>query len=131
MSDTAGGIAALAVIAVLLMTPIALALHRRQPQEVVTAGSAHGRPGMAIHPWRGRRFTIVLAWVLALGVAALGPSYLGSSLYAAALFIAAGVFLLCLGSARVTGRARRQDRDPDTGGHPPALGRVRAVRRLG
>jgi len=50
MSDTAGGTAVLVIIAVLLATPIALARCRRQPQEVVTTGSAHGRPGMAIDP---------------------------------------------------------------------------------
>ena len=105
MTDTASGIAVLAVIAVLLATPIALARHRRKPEEVVTTGSAHGRPGMAIHPWRGHRFTIVLVWVLALGVTTLGLSFLGSSLYAAAFFIAAGLFFLYLGWARATGRA--------------------------
>ena len=105
MSDTAGGIAVLAVIAVLLAVPIAMALHRRKPDEVVTTGSVHGRPGMAIHPRRGHRLTIVLAWVLALGVTTLGLSYLGSSLYAAAFFTAAGLFLLYLGWARATGRA--------------------------
>ena len=105
MSDTAGGIAVLAIIAVLLATPIALARHRRQPQEVVATGSAHGRPGMAIHPWRGHRLTVALGWVLALGVTALGLFYLGSSLYAAALFLAAGLFFVYLGWARATGRA--------------------------
>ncbi len=105
MSDTAGGIAVLAVIAVLLAVPIAMALHRRKPDEVVTTGSVHGRPGMAIHPRRGHRLTIGLVWVLALGVTTLGLSYLGSSLYAAALFTAAGLFLLYLGWARATGRA--------------------------
>jgi hypothetical protein len=105
MSDTAGGIAVLAVIAVLLATPIALALHRRSAQEVVTTGSAHGRPGMAIHPWRGHRLTVVLMWALALGITVLGLYYLGSSLYAAALFIAVGLFFAYLGWARATGRA--------------------------
>ena len=105
MSGTAGGIAVLAVIAVLLAVPIALALHRRKPEEVVRNGSAHGRPGMAIHPWRGHRFGVVLAWVLAFGVTALGLSYLGSSLYAAAFLTAAGLFFLYLGWARATGRA--------------------------
>ena len=105
MSDTAGGIAVLAVIAVLLATPIALALHRRKPEEVVRPGSAHGRPGMAIHPWRGHRFGIALAWVIGLGVTALGLSFLSSSPYAAAVFIAAGLFFLYLGWARATGRA--------------------------
>jgi len=105
LSDTASGIAALAVIAVLLAAPMALALHRRPPQELVAAGSAHGRPGMAIHPSRGHRSTVALGWVLALGVTALGLFYLGSSLYAAALFLAAGLFFLYLGWARATGRA--------------------------
>ena len=105
MSDTAGGVAVLAVIAVLLATPIALALHRRSPQDVVTTGSAHGRPGMAIHPWRGHRFTVVLAWVLTVGVTILGISYVGSSVYAAVSFIAAGLFFAYLGWARATGRA--------------------------
>ena len=105
MSDTAGGIAVIAVIAVLLATPIALALHRRKPEEVVRTGSAHGRPGMAIHPWRGHRFGITLAWVLALAVTILGLSYLDSSLYGAGFFIAAGLFFLYLGWARATGRA--------------------------
>ncbi len=80
MSDTAGGIAVLAVIAVLLAVPIAMALHRRKPDEVVTTGSVHGRPGMAIHPRRGHGLTIGLAWVLAFWVTTLGLSYLGSSL---------------------------------------------------
>jgi len=105
MSDSAGGIAVLAAIAVLLVAPIALALHRRKPEEVVRTGSAHGRPGMAIHPWRGHRFGIALAAILALGVTTLGLSYLGSSLYAAAFFTAAGLFFLYLGWARATGRA--------------------------
>ena len=105
MSDSAGGIAVLAAIAVLLVAPIALALHRRKPEEVVRTGSVHGRPGMAIHPWRGHRFLIALAAILALGVTTLGLSYLGSSLYAAAFFTAAGLFFLYLGWARATGRA--------------------------
>ncbi len=105
MSDTAGGIGVLAVIGVLLATPIALALHRRKPEEVVRAGSSHGRPGMAIHPWRGHRYTIALVWVFVFGVIALGLSYIGSSPYAAAFFIAAGLFFLYLGWARATGRA--------------------------
>jgi hypothetical protein len=105
MSDTASGVAVLAVIAVLLVTPVALALHRRPPQEVVATGSAHGCPGMAIHPWRGHGSTVALGWVLAVGVTALGLFYLGSSLYAALVFLAAGMFFLYLGWARATGRA--------------------------
>jgi hypothetical protein len=105
MSDVAGGIAVLAVIAALLAAPVVLARHRRQPQEVVTVGSAHGHPGMAIHPWRGHRLNIVLAWVMALGVTSLGLSFLGSSPYAAAFFIAAGLFFIYLGWSRASGRA--------------------------
>lgn len=105
MGATAGGVAVLGIMAVLLAAPVVLARHRRTPHEVVTTGSVHARPGMAIHPWRGHRLTIVLAWVLALGVTIVGLSYLGSSPYAAALFIAAGVLLLYLSWARATGRA--------------------------
>jgi hypothetical protein len=103
--DTAGGIAVLAVIAVLLAAPIVLARHRRKPEEVVTTGSAHGRRGMAIHPCRGHRLNIALAWVVALGVIALALSALDSSLYAAAIFIAPGLFFLYLGWAHATGRS--------------------------
>ena len=105
MSDIAGGVAVLAVIALLLATPIALALHRGSPQEVVTTGTAHGLPGMAIHPWRGHRFAVVLLWILTVGVTVLGLYYLGSSVYAAVLFIAAGLSFAYLGWARATGRA--------------------------
>ena len=105
MSDVAGGIAALAVIVVVVGAPIALALHRRSPEEVVTAGSTHGRRGMAIHPWRGHRFLVPVAWVVALAVTALGASFLGSSLAAAVFFLGAGLFMLYLGWCRATGRA--------------------------
>ncbi len=105
MSGFGGGVAVLAAIAALLAAPVVLARHRRQPQEVVTTGSAHGRAGMAIHPWRGHRLTLALAWVLALGVIALGLSYLRSSLPAAAFFLAVGLFFAYLGWCRATGRA--------------------------
>ncbi|MGW5240296.1 hypothetical protein ACWEOW_15305 [Monashia sp. NPDC004114] len=105
MRDAAGGIAVLAVFALLLAAPVALALHPRGPDEVVTTGSAHGHMGMAIHPRRGHAFTVPAAWVVALGVMALGVFYLGSAGYAAAFFIAAGLFMLYLAWSRTSGRA--------------------------
>src|SRR3954447_16937900 len=105
MSDTISGIAAMAALALIVVAPIALALHRRPPEEVVTTGSARGRAGMAIHPWRGHRASSPVSWVLAAGVTALGLYFLGSSAYAAAVFIGAGLYLLYLLWARTTGRA--------------------------
>jgi len=105
MSGTIGGIAALAALALIVVVPIALSLHRRPPEEVVTTGSARGRAGMAVHPWRGHRASGPMSWALAAGVTALGLYFLGSSSYAAAVFIAAGLCLLYLVWARTTGRA--------------------------
>jgi hypothetical protein len=105
MSDAAGGIAVLAVFALLVATPIALAVHQRGAEKVVTTGSAHGRTGMAIHPRRGHPLTGAAMWVLALGFTALGLYFLGSSGYAAAFFIAVGLFMLYLAWARTSGRA--------------------------
>jgi hypothetical protein len=105
MSDAAGGIAVLAVFALLIAAPIALTLHRRGPDEVVTTGSAHGHTGMAIHPRRGHPLAVAATWVVALGVTALGLYFLGSARYAAAFFIAAGLFMLYLAWSRTSGRA--------------------------
>ena len=105
MSDAAGGIAVLAVIALLMAAPVALALHPRGPEEVVTTGSARGQAGMAIHPRRGHAFTAVATWAFALGVTALGIYFLGSAGYAAAFFIAVGLLLLYLAWSRTSGRA--------------------------
>lgn len=105
MNDAAGGIAVLAVLALVIVVPITLARHRRGPEEVVTSGSVHGRSGMAIHPRRGHPLAVVAAWVVALGVTGLGLYFLGSSPYAAAFFIAAGLFLVYLMWSRSSGRA--------------------------
>lgn len=105
MSDTIGGIAALAALALLAVIPITLSLLRLPPQAVITTGSGRGRAGMSIHPWRGHRATTPLSWALAAGVTALGLHFLGTSPYAAATFIAAGLYMLYIVWARATGRA--------------------------
>ena len=105
MSDTVSGIAALAVLALIVVVPVALSWHRRPPEAVVTQGSARGRAGMAIHPGRGHSAVAPMSWVLAAGVIALGLWYLGSSPYAAVTFIVTGLYLLYLVWARATGRA--------------------------
>lgn len=105
MSDTISGIAVLAALAIIVAVPVALSQHRRPPEAVVTRGSARGRAGMAIHPWRGHPAVVPLSWVMAAGVTALGVRYLGSSAYAAATFIVIGLYLLYLLWARATGRA--------------------------
>jgi len=79
MSDMVSGIAALAVLALLVIAPVALILHRRPPEEVVTTGSVRGQAGMAVHPWRGHRATTPMSWLLAAGVTALGLYYVGRS----------------------------------------------------
>ncbi len=105
MDDAAGGIAVLAAFVLVLVTPIAMARHRRAPDEVVTAGSAHGHTGMAIHPRLGHPRSIAVAWVVAVGVTVLGVYFIGASAYAAALFIAVGLFLLYLAWSRTSGRS--------------------------
>jgi hypothetical protein len=105
MDSVASGVAALAVLAALVAVPLALSLHRRRVDEVITSGSARGRQGVAIHPWRGHPATRFLSWVLALAVVALGLSYLGTSPFATAVVVAVGAFLLYLSWARATGRA--------------------------
>ena len=105
MNDAAGGIAVLAAFALVIAVPIALATHRRAPDEVVTTGTAGGRTGMAIHPRRGHPLALVAAWVVALGVTGLGIYYLASSVYAAAFLIAAGLCLIYLMWSRTSGRA--------------------------
>jgi len=105
MSDMVSGIAALAVLALLVIAPVALILHRRPPEEVVTTGSVRGQAGMAVHPWRGHRATTPMSWLLAAGVTALGLYYVGRSPYAAAVFISAGAYLSYLRWARATDRA--------------------------
>lgn len=105
MADAAGGIVVLVALALVVAMPIALAAHRRSPDEMVTTGTAGGRRGMSIHPRRGHPLTLVAAWVVALAVTGLGGFYLGSSAYAAGFFIAAGAFLVYLAWSRTTGRA--------------------------
>jgi len=105
MSDTLSGIAALAVLALLVVVPVTLSWHRRAPEAVVTRGSARGRAGMAIHPGRGHPALVPLSWILAAGVIALGLWYLGSSPYAAVIFIVTGLYLLYILWARATDRA--------------------------
>jgi hypothetical protein len=105
MSDTVSGIAALAVLALLVVVPIALSWHPRPPEAIVTRGAARGRGGMAIHPWRGHPAVVPLSWILAAGVLALGLWYVGSSPYAAVTFIVIGLYLLYIMWARATDRA--------------------------
>jgi hypothetical protein len=105
MSDAAGGLGALVVIILVLLVPILLSRHRRPPAEVVTTGSAQGRAGMSIHPWRGHQATTAAAWVVTAAVLALGLWFLGSSLYAAAFLLVAALVMAYLLWSRMTGRA--------------------------
>ena len=105
MSDLAGGIALLAAIVLVLATPIALSLYRRAPEDVITTGSAHGQPGLSIHPARGHPFALVTGWLMVLGVALIGVFALGRSGYAAGFCLVGAAALAYIAWAKTTGKA--------------------------
>ena len=105
LSETAGGVAVLVAIVLVLVTPIALSLHERPPEHVVTSGAARGLPGLAIHPARGHPLTLVTGWLMVVGVALLGVYSLGRSGYAAAFCLLGAAALAYIAWAKTTGRA--------------------------
>jgi hypothetical protein len=90
----------------LMIASLALWRHRRPVDVVVTLGMARGRPGLALHPWRGHWLTeatgVLLVGLIVLG----GAAELWSGDYAIAGFLLfSGLLLVYIGWCRLTGRA--------------------------
>ncbi|CAN7243568.1 hypothetical protein [Knoellia sp. LjRoot47] len=106
MLETLGGVLALAVILGIPIGVLVLSRRRRPVDEVITRGSAHGRDGLAVHPWRGHPSLDVVAWVFVAVVLGLGVFYLlGGQPYAAAFCLVGGGLMAYIVWARFVGRA--------------------------
>ncbi len=104
LSNSALGVLGLAVV-VLLVAVLVLNWRRRPAESVITTGTARGRTGLAVHPWRGHPNIMVAGWIMVAGVAVLGVVALGESGYAAGLLLLGAALMAYVGWARVTGRA--------------------------
>ncbi|TQM57381.1 hypothetical protein [Humibacillus xanthopallidus] len=104
MSNSALGALGLVVV-VLLVAVLVLNWRRRPAESVITTGTARGRTGMAVHPWRGHPHIMVAGWLMVVGVAALGVMALGEFPWAAGLLLLGAALLAYLAWARTTGRA--------------------------
>jgi hypothetical protein len=104
MSDRALGVVGLVVFG-LMVAAVALLWRRRPAEAVVTVGTARGRRGLAIHPWRGHWFTNAVAWLLLAMLVTWGLSQIGSNNFAAAVMLVAALLMAYVGWCRATGRA--------------------------
>ena len=105
MSDDVLGGAVLGLFAAMVVA-LVLGKRRRRPEDVVILGSARGRSGLAIHPWRGHWFATSVSWLLLALIVFFGLYALSSSNYAAAMFVLGGGLVMgYVGWCRVTGRA--------------------------
>jgi hypothetical protein len=96
------------VIGLISVTVISLVLtkRRRRPEAVVTLGSARGRPGLAIHPWRGHWFATAVGWLLLALIVLFGLYELKVHNYYAAVFLLGGGLMMgYVGWCRATGRS--------------------------
>ena len=98
--------AGLVALVGLMVASLALSRHRRPVHVVITQGMARGRPGLALHPWRGHRPTdatgVLLVGLIVLG----GAAELWSGHYAAGGFLfVSGLLLVYIGWCGLSGRA--------------------------
>jgi hypothetical protein len=104
VNDSARGLAGLVVFGLMVLS-VVLRWRRRPPDEVVTHGRARGRPGLAVHPWRGHWVSGAVGWLL-LGLLVLwGLLAMGSNSYAAGLLLVCALPMCYVGWCRATGRA--------------------------
>ena len=86
-----------------MLVALVLAARRRPPEAVITIGSARGRPGLAIHPWRGHSSTTAVAWLLLALILIFGLYEIGrSNYYAAGFLLGGGLAMACVGWCRAT-----------------------------
>ncbi|TCM47901.1 hypothetical protein [Kribbella sp. VKM Ac-2568] len=105
MSDSVLGAGILSLFG-LMAVSLALGARRRPPDVVVTLGTARGRSGLAVHPWRGHWTTQAMGGLIIGLIVLMGLWEIGSSnYYAAAFFVGSGLLMAYLGWCRLTGRA--------------------------
>lgn len=90
----------------LMVLSLVLSARRRSPEAVITLGEARGRPGLAIHPWRGGHWLTTAVGRLLLALIVLfALSAIESSNYAAGLLLVGALLMGYVGWCRATGRA--------------------------
>ena len=104
MSDSALGLAGLVVFGLIVLS-VVLGWRRRPPDAVVTLGTARGRPGLAVHPWRGHWVSGAVGWLLLALLVLWGLSLIGSNTYAAGVLLVCALLMGYVGWCRATGRA--------------------------
>jgi hypothetical protein len=104
-SDEILGAGILALFGLMVLSA-ALMWSRRPVDVVVTLGTARGRSGLAVHPWRGHWLTQATA-VLIVGLIVLGggAELTSGDYYAAGFLLGSGLLMTYLGWCRLTGRA--------------------------
>lgn len=104
MSDSIIGLGVIALFALMLVA-LVLGARRRPPASAVTVGTARGRPGMAVHPWRGHWFATAVGWLLLALFVLAGLSAIGSSNGAAGFLLLGSMLAAYVGWCGATGRA--------------------------
>ena len=104
MSDNTLGLAGLVVLGLMVLS-VVLGWRRRPADAVVTLGTARGRPGLAVHPWRGHWVSGAVGRLLLALLVLWGLSRIGSNTYAAGLLLIGALPMGYVGWCRATGRA--------------------------